>query len=73
MSKAFATDKNPLQHKFRNGPLSMETVSGIDKGLMQSLTNASVKSKQVLKESLEQTIDDVDKGTILDESQLLDD
>ena len=51
----------------------METVSGIDKGLMQSLTNASVKSKQVLKESLEQTIDDVDKGTILDESQLLDD
>ena len=34
---------------------------------------SSMKSKQILKESLEQSADDIDKGTILDESQLLDD
>ena len=70
LSKSFATDKSPLQHKFRGGPLSIETV---DKTLMQSLANSSAKSREILKESLEKKIDDSDKGTILDESQLLDD
>ena len=73
ISKAFDTDKSPLQHNFRNGPFSMESVSKIDKTLLQSLMKSSVKSKQILKESLEQSAADIDKGTILDESQLLDD
>ena len=62
-----------MQHNFRNGPFSMESVSKIDKTLLQSLMKSSVKSKQILKESLEQSAADIDKGTILDESQLLDD
>ena len=70
ISKAFDTDKSPLQHNFRNGPFSMET---IDKGLMQSLMNSRTKSQQILKESLQKSTEDKDKGTILDESQLLDD
>ena len=48
----------------------MET---IDKGLMQSLMNSRTKSQQILKESLQKSTEDKDKGTILDESQLLDD
>jgi hypothetical protein len=70
LSKSFETDKSPLQHKYRGSPFSMET---IDKGLMKSLENLTRKSSQILKESLQEKKDDDDKGTILDESQLLDD
>ena len=70
LSKSFATDKSPLQHNFRNGPLGLESV---DKTLMQSLANFSKKSKEILKESLTEASNDVDKGTMLDEMNLLDD
>ena len=68
LSTSLSTDKSPLQHKFRGGP--METV---DKGLMKSLEAFNKKSPEILKESLKKKEDDKDEGTILDESQLLDD
>tara|TARA_R100001443_G_scaffold74150_1_gene81958 strand:- start:3607 stop:4101 length:495 start_codon:yes stop_codon:yes gene_type:complete len=70
ISKSIETDKSPLQHNFRGGPFNLES---LDKALMQSLANSKTKSKEILKESLQKTDEDKDKGTILDESQLLDD
>ena len=70
INKTFSTDKSPLQHNFKNGPLGLES---IDKTLMQSLANIPKKSPKVLQESLQNKEEDLDKGTMLDETRLLDD
>jgi hypothetical protein len=66
----FATDKSPLQHKFRGGsPLSTENVNAQE--VLRTL-KAKMKTKQMLKESLTTEHVDIDAGTMLDENNLLD-
>ena len=66
LDKAFATDKSPLQHKYRGGsPLSTEA-----KAFADLLQNKS-KSSKVLQESLSTEKADPDKGTMLDEDILI--
>ena len=68
-SKAFKTDKSPLQHNYRGGgPLSTESTRA--QSLIKQL-NLSKKSPEILKESLTSTVVDIDKGTILDENNLI--
>ena len=71
LSSTFTQDKNPIQHTYRKtNPLSMEVKTFID-GLNN---NSSLKSKNILKESLDKnTKSNDDAGTLLDESQLLED
>ena len=70
LGTAFNTDKSPLQHKYKGGsPLSTENKAFID-----SLPNFTKKSNGILQESLNtKDENDNDSGTMLDESQLLDD
>ena len=70
LGKTFTTDKSPLQHNFRGGsPLSTENVD--TKAIRKSMAG-KIKTKQVLRESLDNKIKDVDSGTMLDENNLLD-
>tara|TARA_B110000495_G_C23035226_1_gene618004 strand:- start:2969 stop:3919 length:951 start_codon:yes stop_codon:yes gene_type:complete len=75
LSKTFR-DPNPLKHNFRgNSPLKREEY-GIDsqsmKSLVQSLSG-NKKTKSIIKETLEnKPATDSDKGTILDENNLMD-
>jgi hypothetical protein len=70
MSSTFTTDKSPLQHTYRKtNPLSVEMKTFVD-----SLPNQNTKNTQVLQESLNKKDKKFqDDGTLLDESQLLDD
>jgi hypothetical protein len=65
LDKTFTADKSPLQHKYRGGPLSTES-----KNLIQQLQKVR-KSPKILKESLSDKKTDPDKGTILDEKNLI--
>ena len=67
LDTSLATDKSPLQHNYRGGsPLSTENKQ------INSLIN-SMKSSKVIKQSLLTDIIDTDSGTMLDESQLIED
>ena len=69
LDKSLATDKSPLQHNYRGGgPLSTE--SNAAKKLIKQLKNTK-KSPTILKESLSDEKVDKDKGTILDEKNLI--
>ena len=70
LGKSLDTDKNPLQHKYKGGsPLSTENKE------INSLIN-SLKSQQktskIIHETLSKNEENTDDGTILDESQLID-
>ena len=68
IDNAFATDKSPLQHKYRGGsPLSTEALA------LASFLSKKTKSSSILHESLSTVQKDLDKGTILDESILIQD
>ena len=66
MNNAFATDKNPLQHKSRNESLDTKNRSALIKDLAKF-----TKSKSILKESLSNNETNVDSGTFLDENNLI--
>ena len=70
LSSTFAQDKNPLQHTFKNtNPLSVEM-----KSFVASLPTQKIKNTEILQESLSKKDEKYhDNGTMLDESQLLDD
>ena len=70
LASTFTPEKSPLQHKYRKtNPLSLEVQSFID-----TLGNSSLKNKEILKESLiEKNKKNSDQGTLLDESQLIND
>ena len=71
LGKTFQTDPSPLQPQYRGGsPLSMENVN--TKAFIQSL-KSNVKTTAILQETLNAKETDKDSGTMLDESQLLDD
>jgi len=73
LGSAFNTDKSPIQHNYKKSPLSMENKSFVDM-LRHSNLQGKVKSNQIIQESLNETSSsNEDTGTILDESQLLDD
>ena len=68
IDNAFATDKSPLQHKYRGGsPLSTEALA------LASFLSKKTKPSSILHESLLTVQKDLDKGTILDESILIQD
>ena len=70
---SFNTDKSPLQHNFKSSPLSTENKVFVDM-LQNSTLNANKKNTQIIQETLtHSSSSNEDKGTILDESQLLDD
>ena len=67
LGKSLSTDKSPLQHQYRGGsPLSTENIQ------INSLIN-SMKSSNVIKQTLLSETQDKDSGTMLDESQLIED
>ena len=71
LSKSFATDKNPLQHKYKGGsPLSTESKEIVS--LLKSLKSPK-KTPDIIQESMATETKKDDKGTMLDESQLIDD
>jgi hypothetical protein len=71
LGKTFQTDPSPLQPQYRGGsPLSMENVN--TKAFIQSL-KSNIKTSAILQETLNAKETDKDSGTMLDESQLLDD
>ena len=75
LSKTFR-DPSPLKHNFRgNSPLKREQYSKDSVGmktLVQSL-NGRIKTRNIIKETLEdKPSSDSDKGTILDENNLMD-
>jgi hypothetical protein len=70
VGKTFSADKSPLQHQYKSGsPLSTENKE------ISSLIN-SLKSQQktskIIQETLSKNEKNTDDGTILDESQLID-
>jgi len=73
LGKTFAQDSSPLQQNFKGGsPLSIENVNNINtKAFIQSL-KTNVKTSSILQETLNKTKVDKDSGTMLDESQLID-
>ena len=65
LGKSLSTDKSPLQHNYRGGsPLSTENIQ------INSLIN-SMKSSNIIKQTLLNEKRDKDFGTMLDESQLI--
>jgi hypothetical protein len=69
LNTTLATDKSPLNHKYRGGsPLSTEATEA--QRLIRHL-NINKKSVQILKESLGNQLKDLDKGTMLDEKNLI--
>jgi hypothetical protein len=70
---SFNTDKSPLQHNYRKSPLSTENKSFVDM-LQNSSLNGKTKPNQIIQETLTNSSSSKeDAGTMLDESQLLDD
>jgi hypothetical protein len=71
LGKTFSSDKSPLQPKFKGGnPLSTENKE--INNLLNSL-NSVKKSPKVIQETLSTDKKDTDKGTLLDENQLITD
>mgnify|MGYP003629612187 FL=1 len=69
LGQTYNTDKSPLQHKYKGGsPLSTENVE--INNLIGSM-KASFKSPKILQQTLMKEEKDEDNGTMLDESQLL--
>ena len=69
ISKTFTTDKSPLQHKFKGGsPLSTENVEL--NNLIDSLKSKE-KSSNIIKQTMLNEDKKDDEGTMLDESQLI--
>ena len=69
LDQTYSKDKSPLQHKFRGGgPLNTEALDA--SRLIQQLEKTK-KSPKILKESLSDNTPDIDKGTILDEKNLI--
>ena len=67
LGTSLATDKSPLQHQYRGGsPLSTENIQ------INSLIN-SMKSSKIIKQTLLKETQETDSGTLLDESQLIED
>jgi hypothetical protein len=65
LGKSLSTDKSPLQHDYRGGsPLSTENIQ------INSLID-TMKSSNVIKQTLLNEKQDKDSGTMLDESQLI--
>ena len=73
LAGSFNTDSSPLQHNYRkSGPLSTENTSFVEM-LRQSTLNSNTKSPSIIQESIKETDkSSSDSGTMLDESQLLD-
>ena len=71
LGTTFNTDKSPLQHKYKGGsPLSTENKE--INSLINSL-NSVKKPPKVIQESMSTDKKNDDKGTMLDESQLIED
>jgi hypothetical protein len=73
LSKTYMPDPNPLQHKYKNGsPLSTENISSDHKALIDMLSKKQ-KTNGIIQESLSEELDKskIDKGTFLDESNLI--
>ena len=69
LDKTFSTDKSPLQHKYKGGgPLSMENVE--INNLIDSL-KSSTKSPKIIQQTMLNEDKNDDQGTMLDESQLI--
>ena len=69
ISKTFSNDKSPLQHKFKGGsPLSIENVEM--NNLIDSL-KSKTKSSNIIKQTMLNEDKKDDQGTMLDESQLI--
>ncbi|MBC8301833.1 MAG: portal protein [Pelagibacterales bacterium] len=69
LGNTFATDKSPLQHKYRGGsPLSTENIE--IESLIKSMESTK-KSPKIIQETMSTEVIDGDKGTMLDESQLI--
>ena len=69
LGKTFSSDQNPLQHKFKGGsPLSTENRE--INALVNALSSVK-KSSKIIQESLSENTKNDDNGTMLDESQLL--
>ena len=70
---SFNTDKSPLEHKYKTSALSTENKAFVDM-LRNSGLNQNTKNNQIIQETLSDKSSSIeDKGTMLDESQLLDD
>jgi hypothetical protein len=70
LGQTFSTDKSPLQHKYKGGsPLSMENKE--INSLINSLQSVK-KSSKIIQETLSEKKKNTDDGTMLDESQLID-
>ena len=69
IGKTFSSDKSPLQHKYKGGsPLSTENVE--INNLIDSL-KTSTKTSKVIKQTMLNEDKNDDQGTMLDESQLI--
>jgi hypothetical protein len=69
LGKTFSSDQSPLQHKYKGGsPLSTENKHITQ--LINSLQSIK-KSPKIIQETLSTKQKDDDKGTMLDESQLI--
>ena len=69
LSQTFGSDKSPLQHKYKGGsPLSTENVE--INNLIDSLKTSS-KSSKIIKQTMLNEKKNDDQGTMLDESQLI--
>ena len=69
IGQTFSSDQSPLQHKYKGGsPLSTENVE--INNLIDSL-KSSTKSTKVIKQTLISEEKNDDQGTMLDESQLI--
>jgi len=70
LGKTFKTDQSPLQHQYRGGsPLSTENKE--INNLINSLQTVK-KSPKIIQETMTKTQKNTDSGTMLDESQLID-
>ena len=69
LANTFSTDKNPLQHKYKSGsPLSTENLEITN--LIDSM-KSSKKTSKIIQQTMLQEEKNNDNGTMLDESQLL--
>ena len=69
LGKSLSTDKSPLQHKFRGGgPLNTESKE--INNLINSMQSIK-KSSKIIQETMSEKSKDTDKGTMLDETQLI--
>ena len=73
MHKTFTSDKQPLKHNFRgNSPLARENKQQKYKDVIKSI-QSKIKTKSVLKETLEEKKKEYnDKGSLLDEGNIID-